>query len=404
MMKTFSKIFIYTISTILLAWLLPWSYRFITAEPISVPFTLYSSIIKNFAYVESNKNSETQYKDFNGNSFTIEEYDSILPFFYYRQLLAKEKLPEVINGTEVSVASIRKSNFSLKQSTRDVNMNAPKIWMMMESVPSHVDLEEPKVAFRISYMIEFIDMKSNKIDENKSRLFDKVMKEKGFKFPVKSLNGNPTTKKEYDEGYIMIDAESKPFHVKMMKGRPYVKSIDTPEGIKFKRAIIAEFPNKELLAFLSDETNNLYLLNRSYQIHKLPFTYNPEKEDLMIIGNMMDWTARVSCDNGYSFYAVDANDYSLIMKHDYKYKDESTLQKAASYIFPFTISFTSSNDKWVIPRIDDISTKALILNIILLVLFAIIKREKKLRKVLPYYISILIFGLFVFIPLLVIKK
>ncbi len=403
-MKTFSRIFIYSIAAILLAWILPWGYKFITAKPITAPFTLYSSVVKSFAYIESDKNAETQYKDFKGNSYSIEQFDSVLPFFFYRQLMAKERLPETINDVEVTPASIRKSNFNIKQSTRDVNVNAPKVWMMMESLPSHVDLEDPEFAFRTSDKIEFINMKTNQIDENKSELFTKVMKEKGFQFPVKSLNGNPTTKKDYDEGYIMIDDNNKAFHVKMMKGRPFVKSINSSTNSEFVRAIITEFPSKEYLTFLSDNDNNLFIVDTQYNIHKLPFKYNPVKEDLMIIGNMLDWTVRVTGDNCYTLYAIDAHDYSLIDKYEWKLQDKTLFQKVGSYIFPFTLSFTSTNDKWVTPRVDDISHNAIYVNLLLVILFAFGRRDKNFKRDIPYYISILLFGIFIFIPFTLIKK
>lgn len=86
---------------------------------------------------------------------------------------------------------------------------------MMESLPERVDLEDPKEAFRISADgIEFIDIATNKVNANRSARFTKAMKARGFQFPGKEFSANVTSRKQYDEGYMMIDSEGKAFHVK----------------------------------------------------------------------------------------------------------------------------------------------------------------------------------------------
>ena len=69
-----------------------------------------------------------------------------------------------------------------------------------------VDLSMPDDVFRVtSKGLEFIGMKTNTIDTDKSQLFTEAMVKKGFKFPCPG--GNPTTRKEYDEGYLILDNE-----------------------------------------------------------------------------------------------------------------------------------------------------------------------------------------------------
>ena len=400
-MKTLARTYIYIIAAALLAWLLPWTFRFVAARPVNAPFTLYSCITKNFAFLESDKDKETVRRDASGRTYTATQFDSILPTFYYRQLMAKNRLPDTICGVAVKPADIRRTNFIMRQSTRDINAVAPQVWMLMESIPSHVDLESPCEAFRMTDRMTVIRMSDNSTDEAKSNLFNKVMAGKGFSFPLYSLHGNPTTKKEYDEGYIMIDDSRQVFHVKQMKGRPYVKNVGLDTTLRMKRAMIAEYPDREILAFLTDEQNRFYVLDRQYSLRRLPFAYDPERNDILIIGDMFNWTAKVTDGRGYSVYALDAKTLATVdtLRSDYKVQQSEMLSEA---IFPFTLSFTSADDKWVKPRLGGFSTTAFALNLALAAVFLFLQR-RRVTAALPAVAAILVFGIFMFIPALIFR-
>lgn len=402
-MKTTIKIFLYTLSVLLLAWILPWVFYFLVAKPTGAPFTVYSCITNCFVYIDSDKEKGVEYKDMKGNSYTEEEFDAILPFFYYRQLAAKDRLPDSIGCVPVAAASIRRSNFYARWSARDVNFTAPRIYMMMESIPSHVDLEEPVEAFRMADGgMTIMRMVDNSVDDAKSKLFTKVLNEKGFAFPMKAMNGNPTTKKEYDEGYIMIDNNYQVFHVKQMRGRPYIKKVGVDTSLKMKHVLITEFPGKKTLALLTDESNRFYALTPEYELHLLPLKYNPDKESMMIIGDMLHWTVKISNNDSYSIYALDANTYELVDSIRYDYPEEAT-EKVAAAIFPFTLSFTSGGDKWVKPRFEKFSATAIIFNILLAIGY-VVMHHREVKAAWPYAGGIVLLGVFAFIPFLIIRK
>ena len=115
-----------------------------------------------------------------------------------------------------------------------------------------------------------------------SQLFTEAMVKKGFKFPARRLAGNPTTRKEYDEGYLILDNEGKLFHLKQTKGRPYVRAISLPEGLNAKYLFITEFKDRKTLGFLTDLDNNFYVLNnKTYDV------INPGML-LLFLGKLMD--------------------------------------------------------------------------------------------------------------------
>lgn len=402
-MKRISKIYLYLSAVLLLAWLLPWTFRFLTTQPVSAPFTVYSCISHSFALKQFDKEKDRiTYTDTKGNTYTATEFDSILPLFYYRQLMAKGHLPDTICGIHLPPDKIRHDNFNMRISARDINCTAPRIYMIMESMPPRVDLEEATEAFRMTDAMTFIRMADNTVNQEKSDLFTKVLKQKGFTFPMRGLNGNPTTMKEYDEGYILIDANYQVFHVKQMKGRPYVKNVNTAPSLKMKYVFITEFSGKKTLALLTDEQNNSYALTPQYQLHRLPFSYDPEKESMLIIGDRFNWTVRIADGNGYTTYALDADTYQLVdrLRHNYPTQKSEKIYKA---LFPFSLSFTSTDNKWVQPQMDDLSAKALPLNT-LLAAFLLFVHRKRIKKVIPHGIATIFLGIFVFIPFLLIRN
>ena len=403
-MKKFSKIFFYLTAVVLLSWLLPWLLQFAASKPGNDPFTLYSCVTKRFAYIQSSKDNGVKRYDANGTEYTVAQFDSILPTFYYRQLFSKDRLPDTINGKEVTPKIIAHGNFTFKQSARDVNVTKPALNMIMESMPDRIDLENPIEAFRTTDRITFIDMRDNTVNEKKSALFDKVMKQKGFEFPVRTLSGNPTNRKEYDEGYMLLDGKGGLYHFKQLRGRPYVRRVDLPDSVRIADIFITEFSNRRSYAFLSDEAHNFYVLtNPGYELKQLPVGhFDPRSENIMIVADLFNWTVSISGEEGTRYYAVDADDYSLCDTLTYP-AAEGVRQRVAEWLFPFDLSFTSYDDQYVYPRLGRFSACALLLNVLLAVVYLIVRRRHLRRAWLPAA-GIVLLGLFLFVPLMVIRR
>ena len=224
-MARYSKIFFVFIILVLSLWRIPWFYHFMTAQPIRNPFTLYSCIIDDFACLDYSENKGVQYKDRNGHLYSDRQFDSILPFFYYHQLASDGRLPDSLNGIKLTPQKIGLTNFIFRQSASDINKTVPRLYPLLEAMSGRVDLQMPGDVFRLNDRIEFIDMATNTILEKKSEIFTQAMKKKDFRFPVRCIGGNPTVKKEYDEGYFLTDSDHRLFHLKQLRGRPYIRPI-----------------------------------------------------------------------------------------------------------------------------------------------------------------------------------
>ncbi len=402
-MTKFSKIILFILITALSAWLLPWSYRFATVRPDSYPFTLYSPIVHSFAFPDY-ANGKVEYKDVLGRTYSEHQFDSILPTFYYRQLLSDGRLPATIEGIPVDGRSIQREYFIFRSNTTHINTAKTPLYPLLEAMPERVDLEMPDDVFRMTDRMEFVEMATNRIREEKSGHFTRALQEKGFTFPARIVAGNPTARKDYDEGYLITDRNHRLFHVKKLRDRPYVRPIEIPVEIHPQHLYVTEYPGRHYLGFLTDDQNRFYVLESgSYKLQQLPIPgFAPQTEDMMIIGDAFYWTIRISGKKSEKIYAVNPRNYNLQDSLNIAHREQVSTE-IAQYLFPFQLSFTSYEDRFVTPRISDISYKALVLNFGLAVICLLIC-PGKFRFRLKNAVILCILGLFGLIPLFFRKK
>ncbi len=400
-----AKLFLYFTATALTAWLLPWFYHFVTDSSHNTPFTLYSCVTENFVSIGYSEEHGLRRQDASGKSYSDREFDSILPFFYYRQLLSDDRLPDTIAGVPVTPREIGLRNFMFRKNPSDLNKKKPALYPLLEAMSGRVDLAMPEDVFRINHRIEFVDMATNSVNEEKSERFTKALAAKGFEFPARYVEGNPTTHKEYDEGYFLLDKGGKLFHLKQLRGRPYVRHIPLPEGVVVGDIFITEFSDRAFYALLTDTGGGFYVMgNPGYELRKLPVeNFNPRTEDIVVIGDMLHWTVKISGSAGERLYAVDARDYLLVDTLSYP-SEESTGRKIGRWLFPFELKFTSYDDGYVFPRLKDFSWAALGVNAILAVVLLIIRRRRNRKALMGVAAGVLLFGSFLFIPLLFIRE
>ena len=398
-----SKILLYFTAAFLLAWLLPWFYNFLTTRPNNTPFTLYSCITQNFASIEVHQGNVIR-RDESGKTYTDKEFDSILPLFYYRQLMVDGRNPDTLYGKALTPQSVSMQSFIFRHNPSDINKVKPKLYPLLESMSGRVDLEMPDDVFRIDNHIEFIDMATNRVNESKSERFTRSLIDKGFQFPARYVQGNPTVQKEYDEGYMLIDSKGELFHLKQVKGRPHIKHIDLPDSIQPADLFVTEFSDRRSYAFLSDARHQFYVITKpEYALRRLPVdSFDPHSETMLIIADPLNWTVNISSDVTDRYYALDAESHKLVDTLSYPIA-EKLGSKIGRWIFPFELTFTSYEDEYVYPRIDDISARALWLNLILASVY-FMWRRKRLRHIAADTAGIIVLGIFLFIPLWVLRR
>ncbi len=383
-MVKFSRYILVIIGIIAFAIVLPKFYWMAFAKPIRAPFIQYSCIGHDFMIMHFNdgvKRTNTK-----GDEFTREEYETKLPFMYTRQLLMNETMPDSINGVEMDMHDISKNRSIFRIRPKDIHSPQPTLFPLFESESGRANLEMPKDFFRITWRMEFIVAGTNKIDEEKSRMFSAVLFKRGFKFPAKSINGLPTTRKSCDEGYLVIDSEDQLFHVKLIKGKPFVEKVNVPNGLKFKFISCVDFKNKLYYAYLFSSDNHVYILTQyDYELVKFPVDdLDPEIDEIRIYGNLLNYNV-ICTGDGFIKSTVLNPDYNKVDEYSETWlvRDKRLEGKIAQFLFPAQITMTDSKSGFVNFFFElNRTINGLVLSLIFIIIhFLILKRRReKLSK------------------------
>lgn len=399
------KILLVLLSVILLSWVLPATYHFATARRVNYPMVFYSSLLNDFL-LQTRTGKQVVYRDRGNNTYSREETDSLMPTFYYRQLITDNRFPDTLLGVAVTPQLLNKTSFFFRHSPRNVNGAKVALYPLLESRSKRVDLSMPDDVCRFTDKeILFIDMETNRVKEEKSARFQQVFQQKGVVLPIRVIGGNPTALKEYDEGYFFTDSRDQLFHFKQMAGSPYLKKVELDKEIVIRHLFVTEFANRTSYAFITDAAHRLYVLRApDYKLMETAIpSFNPRSDALFIMGNLFDWNVEISNEHAIVNYVLSPDDFSLIDTLSTPLVT-TTPQKTARYLFPFELTFASSLHKYFSPRLSDLSMHALWVNILLLLCFVVIHRKQQPLRLLSSALLIAVAGIFAFVPLLLFRR
>ncbi|HWR99790.1 MAG TPA: DUF4857 domain-containing protein, partial [Prolixibacteraceae bacterium] len=252
-MERISRIILVLVAILILAMTLPMLYLMAFEKPVRKPFILYSCIDDDFFMMRPG--TPNTFEDTRGNKYTREKYEQKLPMMNFQQLMISGVMPDTINGKAMDMHEIGRNRSFARFKPEDMNCPKPGLFPMFESQSGRANIEMPDDYFRITWRVEFLDAATNKIREEKSQLFSAALYHHGFEFPAKKIEGLPTTRKSCDEGYLVVDSSNQLFHLKMVKGKPFVKKISLPDGLKFKHILCVDFKDKKYYAYLFSEKN-----------------------------------------------------------------------------------------------------------------------------------------------------
>lgn len=430
-MKRFPRILFFLVAVAVLSWFLPWLYALCFPAPSGEPFCSFSPVSDKWIVSEARPgrapvitevdSSDSVGNILSGTVLTRDQRDSLVPQLFYKELLAHDRLPDTIASLEVNAHTLRSHELMLNTSPRDYLKRNCGVWMMMESMPERVELSDPKEVFRFvdgGDAIEFVDMATNSVNASRSRRFTEQLRARGFSFPAIDLSANVTSRKAYDEGYLMIDNSGALFHVKQRAGRPYAEPIAMPEGRRALKAYITEEPDRSVLGFVADTEGSFYVIDRASgpaRLVELPLgmKVDPARHNILCMGSLFGLTFRISDANagasGGSHWRFvrrtpvqGDGELSLAGSYDYV-KPRTTASRVADYIFPYTLSFTSTADSLAYPRIGRLSMLALPLNFVLALVVVLCLPSVGSRRRWCAAALTLICGIYAFIPALVIR-
>lgn len=346
-MEKLSRYILIFVTVVSLSVMLPKLYWMAFEKPILKPFVLYSCVEQDFFIYRV---TEGIWEDSKGTQYTREQYEQKLPIMFLRQLLSSGKMPSAINGVDLDMKAITKSKSFFRLKSSDIDRPVSALYPLFESQSGRVVFEWPEDFFRITWRIEFIVAATNKVNEEKSQMFSAALYHNGFQFPAKKIVGISSLRKSCDEGYLIVDSKEQLFHLKMIKGKPYVRKVNVPEGLKFRQISCVDFKNKAFYAYLFSDKNEIYILTQSdYDLIKWPVTgFDLSKDDLKIYGDLFNFTVVIEGDDHVKAVAL-SPDYKLIDTYEesWQTKEKRSEGKIFASVFPVQLSLTNENSRFV---------------------------------------------------------
>ncbi len=405
MMVKLSRIFILILVVLMAAVTLPHYYRISFGKRVVNPMINFSPVTKGFL-IGSYANNKFQWKDTNGHIYNREEADNLLPFSNYRLLLAKGLMPDSLQGKKINIDTLRYNNLFMRLRPKEIDPPGIKMFPLFESKPARLKLTMPKDFVRFNTRMEFVNARENRVEEEISKRFTTALTEQGFTFPGVKYFGNPSTRKAFDEGYFVVDAAGKFFHIKKIRGKPYCKNIVLPDGFSVRHMVVYENALQEFYGLLVNDKNEVFLLlYDQYKLQKLPTeNYDAKKDQLVFRGDLFYRLTTVIKDRKIISTAVNRK-YQKIAA--YKQEIPASFGETAAivhhYLFPFTLQFGIKTTYFQDFYFSDYSFTALWLNIILMFSMFFLKRYKGRAGLNRWYdfLLVLISGIFGFIGILI---
>ena len=350
------KYVIFALGFIVLAWMLPALYELVSPRTDKTPFVVYSCLDSTFIKMEV-QDKQVHYIDFRGQEFTKSEADSLLPLFAFRQLVAEGRLPDSLYGVALTPKLIQQNSFHFKTSPKQLNKPAVGLYTMLESASGRVDLTLPPDVFRLTKEgLEFIDCETNAANRAKSLSFSRELAKHGFTFPVQLIWGNGTTRKDYDNGFLLTDANNRLFQLKMVKGTPWVREIKNEEFkiMNYIQVFTLEPANRQLIGLVVDDAYQLSAVRSNGELAHIGIgAYDPQEMQITITGDLFHWTITEYTATDSRYYAVDANTFEQVACAIIPDPERPLTQKIERIMLPVRLRFTSWRTQLIYPNIND---------------------------------------------------
>lgn len=401
-----ARAFVLVLSSLLCAWLMPKALYLLLPSNEGLPFTAYSGITRSFVSFEPNASgTDMRYYDRAGRSFTEEQFDSILPGLYYAQLQERDALPDSLHGQPISARMLELERFVLRHSPQELTKPRPALYPLMEAAPRRGGLRLPEEVFRHDTRgIEFIDLNSNEVQEQRSRQFTQALSQAGLQFPLRLVAGNISEEKVYDLGFLLLDARGALYQLRQVRGLPEVTAIAKPQGLAIANILVTEFPGRRTLAFVQDSSERLFALRPDHRWQQLPIGAIDLKRDyLVLMGNPFDWSVQVLRSDSSYYYGLDAQSLELLDSFVVALP-EGDLERVRPWLFGYELELSSPEKPYLWPRIACYGYRYLLLSSLLALVYWIVQRRSHGRNRSLSVLAILLLGVYALIPLLLFPK
>jgi len=292
----------------------------------------YSEVINKFLFIGQEKD---MILDSDGNRYTYQEYERLVPLSAVNQLVKAGEFPDSIQGVpvtpEIAFSTMFEHYVYMSPNKRDY-----KLRVLTHGGTDRVGFIRTGDMMRVNkHGIQFYNSAAGGVDTAKSELFDRELKQLGYVPPAKELLGNSGGIKR-DNGLFFIDQNDRIFQVRYYAYQPIVNEIKLPDGVTPRKM---EFPsaNDEIVSYIIGSDNVVYILQPEGNLIPLKldgFDYDTFTQ-FHLMGHLLYRLVVISKPGYEKMFVYDRN-YNLIDSQEISYKtyEQTMTGVIESAIFP----------------------------------------------------------------------
>lgn len=266
-------------------------------------YIFYSSILKEFVYQKNFGDHHFEYGIQNKIIFNQEEYESYLPFVYWRNLDIQKKLPLIIDEEVFTKERIKKTRLSFSYSPTLLQAPLASFYPFLNPNTQKGMISFPEEILIFTHKDIKIYDYDNGVKSQKTALLREKIKGLNVKLPLKSIWGKTTNMKPFDLGYFLLDANNQLFQLKQENDIMTLKSVATPKNADFIYMHISENKQKHFVGYAIDAQSNFYLIDyNNLSFHPITLEgFNYKTMRLQLIANAKYYLIRY--DDTHDYYA-----------------------------------------------------------------------------------------------------
>jgi len=266
-------------------------------------YIFYSNIIDDFVYQKNYGKHHFEYGIKDSKTFQRAEYESYLPFVYWRNLDIQRKLPVTIKNKVFDKNSIKNSRLGFSYNPMDLEKKEVELYPFFNPLSHKGMIPFPEEMFTITSTGPSVYNFDEGVSKELTDQLTVKLNAQEFSYPASHIWGKTTNMKPFDKGYLVVDKNKNLFNIKRENSNIAVKKIAYPKGIELVFIKISENKQRKLSGYAIDTKSNFYLLDWDFKFTKIDlpnFDYRSMK--LKLIANPINYIIRY--DNGSKYHAV----------------------------------------------------------------------------------------------------
>ncbi|WP_070971162.1 DUF4857 domain-containing protein [Vibrio sonorensis] len=268
-------------------------------------YVFYSDVLNDFVYQENGANHTFHYGT-QDSAISKAEFESALPFVYWKNLDIQGKLPITIGDVTFDKRTIRAARMSLQYSADKLHSSEVKLYPLFNPISSKGSIRFPEMAVAFENdRLAILAAETAREDEALSFVANQLAAYYSVAFPVRNVWGKTTNMKPFDWGYFVQDANGRLFNFGRADNKLYLKPVKTPEDVgDIEYVQVAENRHKKFYGYAINSRSKVYLISYpNYQFIPLDLEgFNHKTMSFQLLADPVNYVVRFN--DGVHYNAV----------------------------------------------------------------------------------------------------